>query len=70
MKACTGAHHWAREFAQYGHTVHYSLRTEETYVQWVRHFLKWHGLRHPCDMAGHEIGGSRFGGLPAPKIPQ
>ena len=21
MEACSGAHHWAREFAQFGHTV-------------------------------------------------
>ncbi|WP_074924443.1 phage integrase N-terminal SAM-like domain-containing protein [Delftia lacustris] len=26
---------------------HYSLRTEQDYVQWVRLFLKWHDLRHP-----------------------
>lgn len=25
---------------------HYSLRTEQAYVQWVRAFVKWHGLRH------------------------
>ena len=24
---------------------HYSLRTEQAYVQWVRLFAKWHGLR-------------------------
>ncbi len=29
---------------------HYSLRTEQAYVQWVRMFVKWHGLRHPRDM--------------------
>ena len=34
---------------------HYSLRTEQTYVQWVRLFVKWHGLRHPRDMAQPEI---------------
>ena len=34
---------------------HYSLRTEQTYVQWVRLFIKWHGLRHPRDMAQPEI---------------
>lgn len=34
---------------------HYSLRTEQTYVQWVRMFVKWHGLRHPRDMGREEI---------------
>ena len=34
---------------------HYSLRTEQAYVQWVRMFVKWHGLRHPRDMGRDEI---------------
>jgi integron integrase len=34
---------------------HYSLRTEQAYVQWVRAFVKWHGLRHPRDMGRDEI---------------
>ena len=34
---------------------HYSLRTEQAYVQWVRMFVKWHGLRHPRDMGREEI---------------
>jgi hypothetical protein len=33
---------------------HYSLRTEQAYVQWVRMFVKWHGLRHPRDMGQQE----------------
>ena len=36
---------------------HYSLRTEQAYVQWVRMFVKWHGLRHPRDMGQLEIEG-------------
>lgn len=35
----------------------YSLRTEQAYVQWVRMFVKWHGLRHPRDMGQLEIEG-------------
>ena len=27
--------------------MHYSLRTEEAYVYWVRGFVRWAGLRHP-----------------------
>ena len=34
---------------------HYSLRTEQAYVQWVKVFVKWSGLRHPRDMGGPEI---------------
>jgi len=29
---------------------HYSLRTEDTYVQWIRRFILFHGKRHPQAM--------------------
>ncbi len=35
--------------------LHYSLRTEEAYVHWVRAFIRFHGLRHPSDMAQVEV---------------
>jgi integrase len=35
--------------------LHYSLSTEHCYVQWVRRFVRFHGLRHPRDMAGPEV---------------
>ena len=38
-------------------TNNYSLRTEQACVQWVRMFVKWHGLRHPRDMGQLEIEG-------------
>jgi hypothetical protein len=31
--------------------MHYSLRTEEAYVHWVRGFVRWSGRRHPGEMA-------------------
>ena len=34
---------------------HYSLRTEQAYVQWIKVFVKWSGMRHPRDMGGPEI---------------
>jgi integron integrase len=34
---------------------HYSIRTEETYVQWVRRFILFHGRRHPEEMGRSEI---------------
>ncbi len=34
---------------------HYSLRTEEAYVHWVRAFIRHHGLRHPAEMSRFEI---------------
>jgi integron integrase len=35
--------------------LHYSLRTEEAYVHWVRAFVRYHGLRHPSELSGSEI---------------
>jgi site-specific recombinase XerD len=29
---------------------HYSLRTEEAYVGWARHYIRFHGLRHPAEL--------------------
>jgi len=30
---------------------HYSLRTEQTYVQWIKRFIYFHGRRHPRELA-------------------
>ena len=35
--------------------LHYSLRTEESYVYWVRHYIRFHGLRHPAEMGRAEV---------------
>lgn len=35
--------------------MHYSMRTEETYVYWVKAFIRFHGLRHPAEMGGPEV---------------
>lgn len=34
---------------------HYSLRTEESYVQWIRRFILFHDKRHPSEMGGPEV---------------
>jgi len=34
---------------------HYSLRTEQAYVYWVRRFIIFHGKRHPRDMGTMEV---------------
>ena len=36
-------------------TKHYSPRTEEAYVGWVRRFVRFHGLRHPAELGGAEV---------------
>ena len=35
--------------------LHYSIRTEEAYVHWVRTFVRFQGLRHPKDMGAAEV---------------
>ena len=34
---------------------HYSYRTEETYLDWVRRYILFHSKRHPGDMGAAEI---------------
>jgi Phage integrase, N-terminal SAM-like domain len=34
---------------------HYSLRTEEAYVAWIRRYILFHGKRHPAELAETEV---------------
>lgn len=34
---------------------HYSLRTEKSYVDWIKRFIWFHGKRHPMDMGAPEV---------------
>jgi integron integrase len=34
---------------------HFSLRTEEAYVSWVRRFVRFHGVRHPAELGEAEV---------------
>ena len=36
-------------------TRHYARRTVKTYEQWLRRFLRFHGLRHPREMGSTEV---------------
>ena len=36
-------------------TRHYSPRTEEAYVGWVRRFVRFHGRRHPAELGVGEV---------------
>jgi integron integrase len=33
----------------------YSRRTEETYIHWIRRFIRFHGRRHPKDMGEDDV---------------
>ena len=35
--------------------LHYSRRTEEVYVHWVRAYIRFHSLRHPREMGRAEV---------------
>ena len=34
---------------------HYSRRTEEAYVVWIRRFILFHGKRHPSELGAPEV---------------
>ena len=34
---------------------HLSLRTEEVYTNWIRHYILFHNKRHPAEMGEAEI---------------
>lgn len=34
---------------------HYSRRTEEAYIGWIKRFIFFHGKRHPSSMGGEEV---------------
>ncbi len=34
---------------------HYSPRTEEVYIEWIRRFIRFHGKRHPKEMGVKEV---------------
>ena len=34
---------------------HYSIRTESTYIDWIKRFIFFHERRHPRDMGAAEI---------------
>jgi len=36
-------------------TLHYSLRTEQAYLDWVKRYIRHHQLRHPQEMGQSEI---------------
>jgi hypothetical protein len=36
-------------------TKHYSYRTEQAYVDWIKRFIIFHNKRHPRDMGAEEV---------------
>lgn len=34
---------------------HYSLRTEEAYLAWIKRYILFHGKRHPLEMGAEEV---------------
>lgn len=37
------------------HLKHYSIRTENSYVDWIRRYILFHGKRHPNEMGAPEV---------------
>ena len=36
-------------------TRHYSYRTEQTYIHWIKQYIFFHGKRHPAEIGGPEV---------------
>ena len=34
---------------------HYSIRTEEAYIQWIKRYIFFHHKKHPADMGEAEL---------------
>src|SRR5215468_3749589 len=34
---------------------HYSIRTEQAYVEWIKRFILFHGKRHPARLGAAEV---------------
>ena len=34
---------------------HYSIRTEQAYIDWIKRFIRFHSKRHPATMGGTEV---------------
>ena len=34
---------------------HYSYRTEQQYVAWIRRYIRFHGMRHPATLGGPQV---------------
>jgi len=34
---------------------HYSRRSEDAYVQWIRRYVRFHGLQHPAELGATNI---------------
>src|SRR4051812_47351656 len=34
---------------------HYSIRTEQAYIHWIKRFIIFHNKRHPTDLAEPEV---------------
>jgi len=35
---------------------HYSIKTEKSYVGWIKHYIFYHNKKHPIEMGKDEIG--------------
>ena len=33
----------------------YSIRTEKTYIGWIKHYIRFHGRKHPADLNAEHV---------------
>ena len=44
---------------------HYSARTEQACVQWIKRHIFFHNVRHPVEVGGPEVKGCFWPGWPS-----
>ena len=37
------------------HGKHYSIRTEKTYIHWIKSYLHFHSMQHPRELGAEHI---------------
>ncbi|GAA6134244.1 hypothetical protein NBRC116188_10330 [Oceaniserpentilla sp. 4NH20-0058] len=35
----------------------YSIRTEKTYIGWIKHYIRYHGRKHPAELGAEHVKG-------------
>src|SRR5512134_3884775 len=55
MQPCEDPSPFLRSVREAIRVRHYSIRTEEAYVHWVKRFVLFHGKRHPAQMGEPEV---------------
>ncbi len=55
MESKKQASPFLEEVRQLMRVQHYAIRTEQSYIEWIKRFILFHGKRHPKEMGEKEV---------------